>query len=238
MITLRSGLMHPRVSWPVSVPSRAPPPDATTPARSTPARSTPAGAVVNTRGVLVDGVVGENGLGEVRRMLLERFPLVDDHPDVAGLLRDGEALAALGPALVARHRSAGITAVVAPEARGPVLGALAAVALGVGLVFVRKDPANHPGADVKLRSGPTWRGAPVDFQGRSFDLGVGDRVLIVDDWITTGSSIRAVAAVVGAMGAEVAGVSVLVDKADPSTLRELDVTALVRFADIGRGTAA
>jgi adenine phosphoribosyltransferase len=171
-------------------------------------------------------------------MLLERFPLVDGHPDVAGLLRDADALAALGPALAAPYRHAGVTAVVAPEARGPVLGALAAVSLGVGLVFVRKDPANHPGADVKMRSAPSWRGAPVDFQGRSFDLGAADRVLIVDDWITTGSSIRAVAAVIGRMGAEVVGVSVLVDKADPTTIAELDVRALVRFADIGRGATA
>lgn len=171
-------------------------------------------------------------------MLLERFPLVDGHPDVAGLLRDADALAALGPALAAPYRHAGVTAVVAPEARGPVLGALAAISLGVGLVFVRKDPANHPGADVKMRSAPSWRGAPVDFQGRSFDLGAADRVLIVDDWITTGSSIRAVAAVIGRMGAEVVGVSVLVDKADPTTIAELDVRALVRFADIGRGATA
>jgi adenine phosphoribosyltransferase len=170
---------------------------------------------------------------DVRRLLLERFPLVDDHPDVAGLLRDAEALAALGPALAAPYRDVGITAVVAPEARGPVLGALAAISLGVGLVLVRKDPANHPGADVKMRSEPTWRGAPVDFQGRSFDLGASDRVLIVDDWITTGSSIRAVAAVIGRIGATVVGVSVLVDKADPATLAELNVRALVRFADIG-----
>lgn len=181
---------------------------------------------------------GDGALDDVRRLLLERFPLVDDHPDVAGLLRDPDALAALGPALVSPYRNAGVTAVVAPEARGPVLGALAAVSLGVGLVLVRKDPANHPGADVKVRSEPTWRGAPVDFQGRSFDLGASDRVVIVDDWITTGSSIRAVAAVIGRMGAEVVGVSVLVDKAEPATLAELNVRTLVRFADIGRGTTA
>ncbi len=173
-----------------------------------------------------------------RDLILARFPLVNDHPDVAGLLRDPAALAALGPALAAPYRNAGVTAIVAPEARGPVLGALAAVALGVGLVFVRKDPANHPGADVKLRSAPTWRGAPVDFQGRSFDLGAGDRVVIVDDWITTGNSIRAVAAVISQMGAQVVGVSVLVDKADPATLSELGVHALVRFADIGAASTA
>lgn len=181
---------------------------------------------------------GDDAHDDVGRLLLERFPLVDDHPDVAGLLRDAAALAALGPALVAPYSDADVTVVVAPEARGPILGALAAISLGVGLVVVRKDPANHPGADVKVRSEPAWRGAPVDFQGRSFDLDPSDRVLIVDDWITTGSSIRAVTAVVARIGATVAGVSVLVDKADPATLDALGVRALVRFADIGRGATA
>jgi len=173
-----------------------------------------------------------------RAALLERFPTVDDHPDVAGLLRDPVALALLGPALAAPFADSGVTAVVAPDARGPILGALTALSLGVGLVLVRKDPANHPGADVKLRSAPTWRGTPVAFQGRSFDLSPADRVLMVDDWITTGSSMRTSIEIVRRIGATVAGVAVLVDKADPGTIVELGVHALVPFAAIGLSGSA
>ena len=42
-------------------------------------------------------------------MLLSRFPLVNDHPDVAGLLRDPAALRALGPALADPFRDRGVT---------------------------------------------------------------------------------------------------------------------------------
>lgn len=47
---------------------------------------------------------------------------------------------------------------------------------------------------------------------RGFEIGPGDRVLVVDDVLTTGGSIREVLAAVRARGAEVAGVGVLVDR--------------------------
>lgn len=176
---------------------------------------------------VVDDTVDEFGV--VRARLVAGFPLVNDHPDVAGVLRDAELLAALGPALVAPFRSAGVTKVCAPEARGPILGGLAAVALGVGLVLARKDERNHPGADRRTVSAPTWRGAPEVFLTRSFDFEPADRVLVVDDWITSGSSVRAVAEAVVAAGASYVGAAVLVDKAAPAVIEELHVEALVRF---------
>ncbi|MGA1051281.1 MAG: hypothetical protein ACO3WU_03200 [Ilumatobacteraceae bacterium] len=59
--------------------------------------------------------------------LVEGFPLVNEHPDVAGVLRDAELLSILGPALAEPFRRTGVTAVCAPEARGPIRGALGAV---------------------------------------------------------------------------------------------------------------
>ena len=47
---------------------------------------------------------------------------------------------------------------------------------------------------------------------RGFELGPGDRALVVDDVLTTGGSIREVLKAVQARGAEVAGVGVLVDR--------------------------
>lgn len=47
---------------------------------------------------------------------------------------------------------------------------------------------------------------------RGFEIGPGDRVLVVDDVLTTGGSIREVLDAVRARGAEVAGVGVLVDR--------------------------
>jgi adenine phosphoribosyltransferase len=164
--------------------------------------------------------------------LVSSFPLVHDHPDVAGVLRDPELLRLLGPALASPFRGAGVTKVCAPEARGPILGALVALELGAGLVLIRKDERNHPGADVTLTSEPTWRGGPERFRARSFDVGTTDVALVVDDWITTGSSIRAARGFVLDRGATYAGAAVLVNKAAPATLAELAVHWLVRFDDL------
>ncbi len=166
--------------------------------------------------------------------LRDGFPLVGGHPDVAGVLRDPALLATLGPALAAPFRDAGVTKVMAPEARGPILAALVAVELGAGLVIARKDDRNHPGADNRVESAPTWRGTPEVFQSRSFDLDTDDVVLAVDDWITTGNSLRAVRALVEQCGARFVGAAVLVDKSDPDTLRELKVHHLVGFDDLVR----
>ena len=162
-------------------------------------------------------------LEAAKQALIDGFPRVADHPDVAGVLRNPRLLALIGPALVEPFRDRGITVVASPEARGPILGALAAAELGAGLVLARKDDRNQPG----------WRGAPEWFQARSFDLDTTDRVLIVDDWVTTGNSLRAVAALAERCGATVVGAAALVDKADPATTAELAVHTLVPFDAIG-----
>ncbi|MFP5488360.1 MAG: phosphoribosyltransferase family protein [Acidimicrobiia bacterium] len=177
-------------------------------------------------------LVGVFDLEAVRTRLAASFPLVNDHPDVAGVLRRPELLAVLGGALAEPFRDAGVTAVCSPEARGPILGALVAVELGAGLVLVRKDDRNHPGADRRVESGPTWRGTTESFQTRSWDLGPSDRVLVVDDWITTGSSARAVRDLADAAGASYVGASVLVNKADPVVTAELAVRWLVTFSEL------
>jgi adenine phosphoribosyltransferase len=164
--------------------------------------------------------------------LAARFPLVDDHPDVAGVLRDPQLLAGLGAALAAPFRDAQVTKVLAPEARGPILGALVAVELGAGLVLARRDGHNHPGADTTLSTGPTWRGAPQHFVVRSFDLDAGDRVLVVDDWVTTGESARALAQWARGQGSTVVGTAAVVDKTGAATRDELGLHALVTFGEL------
>lgn len=157
------------------------------------------------------------------------FPLVNNHPDVAGVLRNAELLPLVGKALADPFRHQGVTAVLAPEARGPILGALVAVELGAGLVLARKKDQNHPGADMPVESAPTWRGSSVTFVGRSFDLDTRDRVLIVDDWITTGNTMRAACTILRSLGATYVGSAVLVNKATPETITELAVHTLVDF---------
>ncbi len=129
---------------------------------------------------------------------------------------------------------------MAPEARGPILGALVAVELGAGLLLLRKSERNHPGADLRVTSAPTWRGHAEDFQARSFDLEPSDVVLVVDDWITTGSTVDAIASIVSQTGAIVAGVAAVVNKTNAETRQRLvshglGVHSLVDFEQLVNG---
>jgi adenine phosphoribosyltransferase len=167
----------------------------------------------------------------VRRRLLGGFPLVNDHPDVAGVLRDADLLGELGDALAEPFADAAIEVVVAPEARGPMVGALVARSLGVGLVVLRKDAGNHPGADTTIESGPTWRGDRATFIARSFDLWPGARVLVADDWVTTGSSLTAARTFAQGCDAVYVGSTVIVNKATPDVIDRLGVEWLLTFGE-------
>ena len=164
--------------------------------------------------------------------LTKQFPLVNDHPDVAGLLRDPYILQRLGAAMANSFHSKGITKVIAPEARGPVLGALVAKYLRAGLVLVRKDGRNHPGADATITSEHTWTGERIGFLTRSFDLDESDRILVVDDWATTGNTIRVAKKFINENEATYIGSSVIVNKSTPEILEELNIAWLVNFDDL------
>ena len=63
-----------------------------------------------------------------------------------------------------------------------------------------------------------------------------DVVLVVDDWIQTGSQARAIKNGVEATGARFAGVSVIVDDTTADARVELDLVSLVRSADLPSAT--
>ncbi|MCC6382594.1 MAG: orotate phosphoribosyltransferase [Dehalococcoidia bacterium] len=85
--------------------------------------------------------------------------------------------------------------VAGPTTGGVILSFATALHLGLrSLVAERRD--DGPGREFR----------------RGFEIGPGDRVLGVDDVLTTGGSVREVAAAVAERGAELAGVGVLVDR--------------------------
>jgi adenine phosphoribosyltransferase len=173
--------------------------------------------------------MGRRGAAE---LLLRAFRWTDGHADFADALRDPDVLGAIGPALAEPFATAGATAVVALEARGFVAGALVARELGIGLVLARKAGAVHPDADGQVAGAPDWRGRHVEILISRRAVRAGDRLLMVDDWIETGSQARTVAALAGRRGAEVVGVSVLVDGTTDEVRDELHVVGLVSVVDL------
>jgi adenine phosphoribosyltransferase len=126
--------------------------------------------------------------------------------DATPLMADPEAfsalLARLAGAVESEAGDGDITHVVAPEARGFILGAALARDLGAGFVPARKPgrlPRATTFADYELEYGSDQLHAHADA------FGEGDRVVVCDDLIATGGTAAAVAEIVSGSGAELAG---------------------------------
>lgn len=153
--------------------------------------------------------------------LSEYLPLVRDVPDfpkpgivfkdVTPLLANGEAFAAAIRAMAKPWRDAGLDAVVGIESRGFILGAALALELGVGFVPVRK-PGKLP-ATVLSESYALEYGSDR-LQVHADALPSGARVLLVDDVLATGGTLRAALNLLRRQGAQVAGAAVLIELAD------------------------
>lgn len=182
-----------------------------------------------------DDGVSFSAQAALRERLLDRFRWSDGHADFSAVLADAETVALIGPGLVEPFRDSAITVVVGIEARGFVLAGLAAVSLGVGLVLARKTGAVYPGPKVEVTSEPDWRGRQLRFQ-IPLVLSSKDRVLLVDDWVETGSQARAVKSALEACGAVLAGVSVLVDDLDDAAKGDLPLIAVVSKTELGSDT--
>lgn len=158
---------------------------------------------------------------------VRRFKWIDGHADVLGLLGDGVFLRATAEALATPFEQAGVTQVAGVEARGFILGTAVALNFGVGFLPIRKRGAVHPGATATIRAAPDWRGNETELLLQRRAVSGADLVLLVDDWIETGSQALAARNLVEECGGRWAGLSVLVDQAEPATREHLEPLASV-----------
>lgn len=132
--------------------------------------------------------------------------------DVTPLLADHEALTAVVAALAEAGRdddgATTVDAVVGMEARGFLLAAPVALALGASLVPVRKA-GKLPRATHAVSYSLEYGEATLEIHTDA--LAPGSRVLLVDDVLATGGTLRATRELVEACGAEVAAVAMLME---------------------------
>ena len=128
--------------------------------------------------------------------------------DISPLLADHVAFAGAVDAVVAHHGRGTVDKVVGIEARGFIVAAPVAYHFGAGFVPVRK-PGKLPGATHETSYDLEY-GSNV-LQVHRDALEPGERVLIVDDVLATGGTAAAAARLVEQAGAEVVGLSVLLE---------------------------
>ncbi|HZE65710.1 MAG TPA: adenine phosphoribosyltransferase [Sporichthyaceae bacterium] len=128
--------------------------------------------------------------------------------DIAPVLADSAALAAMTAEFVEVCRGERVDMVVAVEARGFILGAPVALALGAGFVPVRK-PGKLPHLTRSVAYALEYGEAVLHMHLDA--LQPGDRVLIVDDVLATGGTVAATVALIREAGAEPVAAAVLLE---------------------------
>jgi adenine phosphoribosyltransferase len=149
--------------------------------------------------------------------------------DITPLLQTPDAFNYVVDRLTDEYKDASLDAIVAIESRGFLFGAPLAQNLGVSLVPVRKAgklPAKHISVEYSLEYGTSQLDIHEDALKR------GQKALIVDDLLATGGTANAAAKLLELLGAEVHGITFVVELAflnGRERLREYDVLSLVTY---------
>jgi adenine phosphoribosyltransferase len=128
--------------------------------------------------------------------------------DVTTLFHDPESFRVLVESIAWDATRLGVNLIAAVDARGFILGGALAYQLHRPFMLVRKKgklPWRTVGADYALEYG----NASIEIHADACKPG--DRVLIVDDLIATGGTVLATAGLIRSLGAEVVGVSAIID---------------------------
>jgi adenine phosphoribosyltransferase len=149
--------------------------------------------------------------------------------DITPLLADPVGFKATIALFVDRFRDARVEAVVGIEARGYMLGAPVAHALGAGFVPVRK-PGKLPGEKYSEEYALEYGTNTLEIHADA--VGHGHRVLVVDDLLATGGTIAATLRLLEKLGADVVGTAVLIELealGGRAALDGVDVTSFIKY---------
>ena len=128
--------------------------------------------------------------------------------DVTPVLLEPRLFGQAVTAMAEPFRDARINRVVSIESRGFLFGGPIALALGAGLVPIRK-PGKLPAATQRVEYALEYGTDALEMHHDAIQAG--DRVLVVDDVLATGGTANAAAQLVAATGASVAGFSFLIE---------------------------
>ncbi len=147
--------------------------------------------------------------------------------DVTTLFKDGPGFREAIDALAARYRDQKVDLIAGIEARGFVLGAALAYALGVGFVPLRKS-GKLPGKTLRQAYQLEYGTDSIELHDDA--VVPGSRVVLVDDLIATGGTAGAGAALLKSAGAQVLEAAFLVDLPELHGRERLEKAGLKVFS--------
>uniref|UniRef100_A0A1A8CNQ2 Adenine phosphoribosyltransferase n=1 Tax=Nothobranchius kadleci TaxID=1051664 RepID=A0A1A8CNQ2_NOTKA len=151
--------------------------------------------------------------------------------DICPILKNPACLTAVMDLLEehVRNNHQQVDLIVGLDARGFLFGPLLAQRLGVGFVLVRKK-GKLPGATVSVAYNLEYGKAEVEVQEDA--VTAGQKVLIIDDLLATGGTMRAACELMKKQQAEVLGCMVIVELKDlkgTDRLKDQKVFSLIQY---------
>ena len=168
--------------------------------------------------------------------LKDRIRNIPDFPkpgilfrDITTLLKDKQAFKQAVDELADKFKNKKIDTVVAVEARGFILGGAVAHKIGAGFVPVRKKgklPWRTNSVTYDLEYGTDTLEIHEDA------IKPGARVLIIDDLLATGGTVKAVAELIKKLQGEIAGIAFLIELKflkGKQKLKDYPLLSLIKF---------
>ncbi len=149
--------------------------------------------------------------------------------DITPMLKSAAAMKEVTRRLAEPYRNAGITTVLAAEARGFVFGVPLAMELGAGFVPVRK-PGKLPFETHKFSYDLEYGSDSLEIHGDA--VCSNDRVLLVDDLLATGGTVEACLKLAQSQNAEIVGAAFVIELAflaARTRLMPLKITSLLSY---------
>ena len=147
--------------------------------------------------------------------LKDKIKVIENYPkkgisfkDVTTLIQEGEAFNYAIKSISNYLRNKNIDVVVGPEARGFLMGAAVAYALGVGFIPVRK-PGKLPAATANIEYELEYGFDVLEIHKDA--IKPGQRVAIVDDLLATGGTIEAATKLIESAGGEVVSLNFIIE---------------------------
>lgn len=149
--------------------------------------------------------------------------------DITTLLKDGEAFKEAIDKIVENLKDKDIDYVVGPEARGFLLGAPVAYALGVGFVPIRK-PGKLPAEVVSFEYDLEYGTDKIEMHKDSIEEG--KKVVIIDDLLATGGTVEAATKLIESLGGEIVSIQFLIELEflnGKDKLKGYDVESIIKY---------